>query len=1453
MSAPANHDEDAFAPPVPALRCAGRGLRPRAMPRQSFVWGWAGLLFAGLVLLPGLCRGQSNGTQAVSGGEVGLYGGGLNGQNGRNEARAITWSELGAQAGARLSASKGGLGAEVGTEGVRFHCAFQKLDGLATAQGLWLTSTAGSAPGDAPFRLRATAWGRGGEVLSSGERSEFAAASGPVSLTTVTSSGASAIADGVFTSSRTTSRHFGLCSLPEAGVLSVLAGQNTLRWVRPGLVEEYSVSIDGVRQDFVVPQAPPANLGNSANSPNSVGPLEIQLSLSGAAAQAAPNGARLVLPGSGRVLAYTRLRVTDATGRELPASLRVCDAQRLTIEVDDSDAAYPVRIDPTFSDANWVAFGSNAGPNAPINAVAVNASAGLLYVGGTFQVIGNVQVIGNAPALGVAMWDGTHWSALGTGVSGVNALALDSAGNLYAGGSFVAAGGVVVNNVAKWNGASWSGFGSGLNAGVNNVVDALAVDSSGNLYAGGSFTTAGGASAASVAKWNGSAWSALGTGIGGTVSSLAVTSGGVLYVGGQFSRAGTVFANGVAQWSGSAWSAVGTGFSGTAYALALDSSGNLYVGSNGVYKWSGTAWSSFIGVSGSVLALGFDGSGNLYAGGNFTASVKGGFAQNLALWNGSAWNAIGLGEITGSVNALGIAPSGNVVIGGQFGNVDRAAHTFLAQWNGTAWSAMATGADGNIYAIVPDSAGGLYIGGSFDTCPDGSSAANLAHWNGSAWSPLGVGVNGVVNALALDSAGNLYAGGNYNRAGGQAIGKLAQWNGSTWNALGAGVDSTVYALLFDSAGNLYAGGAFANAGGSPAAAVAVWNGAAWSPLGAGVAGTVNALMLDASGNLYAGGTFSTAGSVSAANIAQWNGSAWNALGAGVNDTVNALAIDPSGNLYAGGTFNTAGSVSAPYIALWSGGAWSAVGTAAFNNSVNALATDAAGNLYAGGQFNATSGYNRIAQWNGTTWNTLGSGVNSNVAALAMNSQGVLWLGGVFSLVGSTPTGHVAQAMGLVAPSAVTQAPTQVTSAVAQLNGLASATGYSTTVTFDFGTDTNYGTSITAQPAAITGTTATAVSAPVSGLSPLTTYHYRVHAVNGSGVTLGLDQTFTTPNNDATLSGLGLSSGALSPSFATATTTYTTSISTGGANFTLTPTTHDSNATVQVNGVAVISGQACAAISLSPGANALTVLVTAQDGVTQMTYTVGVSYTAPRLVFDLPLGGSVASGGGPINVGALSDTSTLTLNYTLANTGNASLTIQSATFSGPNAGDFTVTAPSSPIAANGTASLPVKFAPTGNGSEGATLTIVSSDPATPSYTIAFSGMGYYTIDQWRQANFGTPNNTGLASDTACPAGDGIPNLLKYATNMAPNVPGVVPGAISTGPGGVLQYTYTRSKAALAAGITFAVQWTDSLNPANWTNNNVTESAVDQGLTELVTATVPAPTGAARFVRLMVTDP
>ena len=110
-----------------------------------------------------------------------------------------------------------------------------------------------------------------------------------------------------------------------------------------------------------------------------------------------------------------------------------------------------------------------------------------------------------------------------------------------------------------------------------------------------------------------------------------------------------------------------------------------------------------------------------------------------------------------------------------------------------------------------------------------------------------------------------------------------------------------------------------------------------------------------------------------------------------------------------------------------------------------------------------------------------------------------------------------------APAATTVAATAVSSNVATLQGSVNANNASTTVTFQYGTTTSYGSTVTGVPSPVTGTSDTAVTAGISGFSPGTTIHYRVVAANSSSTTSGADMIFTTTPNPPAVSNLQTSS------------------------------------------------------------------------------------------------------------------------------------------------------------------------------------------------------------------------------------------------------------------------------------------------------------------------------------------
>lgn len=79
-----------------------------------------------------------------------------------------------------------------------------------------------------------------------------------------------------------------------------------------------------------------------------------------------------------------------------------------------------------------------------------------------------------------------------------------------------------------------------------------------------------------------------------------------------------------------------------------------------------------------------------------------------------------------------------------------------------------------------------------------------------------------------------------------------------------------------------------------------------------------------------------------------------------------------------------------------------------------------------------------------------------------------------------------------APTATTQAATSITTTSAQLNSYVNPNGLSTTIYFQYGLTTSYGSTTTAGSI---GTTAGNYGYSVSSLTPNTTYHFRIVAYN----------------------------------------------------------------------------------------------------------------------------------------------------------------------------------------------------------------------------------------------------------------------------------------------------------------------------------------------------------------------
>jgi hypothetical protein len=122
--------------------------------------------------------------------------------------------------------------------------------------------------------------------------------------------------------------------------------------------------------------------------------------------------------------------------------------------------------------------------------------------------------------------------------------------------------------------------------------------------------------------------------------------------------------------------------------------------------------------------------------------------------------------------------------------------------------------------------------------------------------------------------------------------------------------------------------------------------------------------------------------------------------------------------------------------------------------------------------------------------------------------------------------------------------------------------------------------------------------------------------------------------------------------------------------------------------------------------------------------------------------------------------------------------------------------------------------------------------------------------WRFTNFGSYDSVASGADSADPDGDGLSNFMEYALDTTPNASGVMPAVLALN-GANLEYTYTRSTEAKDNGVTYQIEWSDTLEAGSWSTQTVTQQITStQGALETVKASFPAGTGGKRFLRLRV---
>ena len=307
-------------------------------------------------------------------------------------------------------------------------------------------------------------------------------------------------------------------------------------------------------------------------------------------------------------------------------------------------------------------------------------------------------------------------------------------------------------------------------------------------------------------------------------------------------------------------------------------------------------------------------------------------------------------NLDGGVSDIVWLGGDSIIVGGNFETAGGVSANNVALWTGSSWEALGAGTNDEIRALAIDSESVVYAGGFFSRA-GGSPASAIARWDG-AWHPLGEGVQDddlrpSVWEITIDGS-DVYVGGDFNRAGDSTAVGIARWDGSTWNGVGGGLSGhfgiddradDAYAITRHG-GQLLVGGFFHVAGTDSIPWLASWSGDQWMPFG-GIFDYAVEVILVADPLVYVGGAFNYIDTLKVNNIAAWDGSQWTPLGDGFasqsmwGSAVLDIAVDGD-ELYAVGGFDSTGSTAVRNVAVWREGMWQALGLGT-NHSIGTVA------------------------------------------------------------------------------------------------------------------------------------------------------------------------------------------------------------------------------------------------------------------------------------------------------------------------------------------------------------------------------------------------------------------------------------------------------------------------------------------------------------------------------------
>ncbi len=679
------------------------------------------------------------------------------------------------------------------------------------------------------------------------------------------------------------------------------------------------------------------------------------------------------------------------------------------------------------------------GANQGVFALAVQPD-GKILVGGAFTMLGGGGTgTTERSHIGRLNADGSLDASFNPGASdNIYSLAVQADGKILVGGIFATLGGAPRNLIGRLN--ADGSLDATFDPGANNSVRIVLPQPDGRIIVGGGFTTLGGGGTGSTMRNHLGRLNADGSidpgfdpgmnspGPEDSVFTCALQPDGKIVVGGSFTM-------------------LGGGGSGTTPRNRI-----------GRLNADGTLDTTFDpGADAHVLVLVIQPDGRILVGGFFSTLGGGGTGTTTRNFvgrlnaDGSLDSAFNPGA-NNWVEAFAVQPDGKILISGYFttlggGGTGTTERNRIGRLHadGSLDADLNPGANNGILALAVQPDGKILVGGNFTMLGGGGTGTTVRnslgrlHPDGSLDTTFNPGVNGDIYAVAVQPDGKILVGGLFTALGGGGTGTTARnqigrlnSDGSLDTTFNPGANFYVLALALQSDGKILVGGRFTTLGGggtgtTPRNRIGRLHsdGTLDATFNPGANEAVAVLTVQPDGKILVGGAFTMLGGGGTGATTRNYVGRLNADGSldatfdpGATNTVTSLVVQPDGRIVLGGLFTALGGGTGTTTRnrigrLLSGGAIDAGFNPGANDTVQALSAQADGQILVVGAFTTLGGggigtttRNRIGRLHadGALDVDFNPGANDEVYAVAVQPDGKILVGGLFSMLGGGGTG-----------------------------------------------------------------------------------------------------------------------------------------------------------------------------------------------------------------------------------------------------------------------------------------------------------------------------------------------------------------------------------------------------------------------------------------------------------------